>query len=78
MAESLDGIGVVTSEPSASARLPEWVQIGQWADAASSLEHLSMSLRLVTESPQERKWAIIACHSALQGALIQHINIFAL
>ena len=56
------------SEP--PTHMPEWVQTDQWADVASSLEHLSMSLRLVGERPQEWKWAIIACHSALQGTLI--------
>lgn len=58
------------SETDASTGIPEWVKTDQWADVASSLEHLAMSLRLVKEKPQEWKWAIIACHSALQGTLI--------
>lgn len=60
----------MNSENESSARLPEWVETDQWADVASSLEHLSISLQLVKERPQEWKWAIIACHSALQGTLI--------
>lgn len=52
------------------SNLPEWVRTDEWADFCSSLEHLGSSLANVSENPQEWKWAIIACHSAVQGALV--------
>jgi hypothetical protein len=47
-----------------------WYRTDQWIDTAPSLEHLNESLRLLPEKADEWKWAILACHSALQGILI--------
>lgn len=62
-------------EPSNSSmneplRSPEWVRTDQWVDVASSLGQLSVSLQLALEQPQNWKWAVLACHSALQGVLV--------
>lgn len=50
--------------------IPPWHRTDEWLDVASSLDHLALSLSLVGEKPGEWKWAVLACHSALQGILV--------
>lgn len=48
----------------------DWLRTDLWTDTASSLEHLNFSLQRIPGRLHEWKWAIIAAHSALQGALV--------
>lgn len=50
-----------------------WVTTDEGSDVVGSLDHCKRSLGLVLETPSEWKWAVIALHNAVQGALVCHL-----
>jgi hypothetical protein len=51
-----------------------WLRIDDKADIISSLEMLSVALDKIGEDIAAWKWAMIAIHSALQGAIACHLR----
>lgn len=50
-----------------------WLQTDEAEDVICSIEHCSLCLDLVAESPGHWKWAIVALQNALQGAMVCHL-----
>ena len=54
--------------------LNSWLEIDEATDVVASLRHMLHLLKLVSADSTIWKWVILSMHSALQGAMVCHLN----
>lgn len=59
---------------SASVANENWLELDEGLDTLYALRHVELCLCAVSKKPELWKWGALALHSALQGAMVCHLN----
>ena len=51
-----------------------WLKLDEGLDTLCALRHVELCLCEVSKKPELWKWVVLALHSALQGAMVCHLN----
>ena len=54
--------------------MPEYIEIDERVDVLASLECCAFSLQQTEQLDRAWKWVVLSLHSALQGAMVCHLN----
>jgi hypothetical protein len=52
----------------------KWINTDEAEDVAGSIRHVIRCAQFIQADPQAYKWALLALHSALQGACVAHLT----